>query len=191
MKNLHSNINENNNQNLSQHQKKYSFDDISKDIIVYTYMDFCQLKTGNKFGDMALNAINQKRTATIISNEIMHFGIFEKKEFKKIINDVNDKMKKKDIKIIQRQKVFSSINLNVFQWNYFNLFVNKKFKRGEKITIESSEYDRIFVIKEGLFEITIKKNNLEFVELIKELGGNISNTIKEEELKYGIKIKIK
>ena len=155
-------------------------------------MDFCQLKTGNKFGDMALNAINQKRTATIISNEIMHFGIFEKKEFKKIINDVNDKMKKKDIRIIQSQKVFSSININVFQWNYFNLFVNKKFIRGEKITIEGSEYDRILVIKEGLFEISIKKNNLEFVELIKELGGNIINTIKEEDLKYGkIKYQIK
>ena len=44
----------------------------------------------------------------------------------------------------------------------------------------------------GVGEGKAKKYGKEFVELIKELGGNIINTIKEEDLKYGkIKYQIK
>lgn len=179
---MNSNVNTNDKNKIS---RKKTLDEDIKELSVYSYHNICDLATGNKFGDVALVAINQKRTASIISKDLTHFGVFEKRDFLRIINDVNDKQKKREIKIIQHQQVFSSINVNVFQWNYFNLFANKKFKRGDKITTEFSSIDSIYVVKDGLFEVTIKKSNLELLDLINKLGGKVENNIKLEDLKYG------
>lgn len=157
-----------------------------KQVEVFIYHNIISLKTGDKFGDLALTSSSQKRTATIITDIDSHFGILEKISFEKCLKDVSDRAKRWNMNFILSQKVFSSINPNIFQRNYFNNFVNKKLNRGDILIKEGQEADKIFVIKDGHFEVTIKKTNVELYNLIRKLGGNSRNLFKDFELIHGI-----
>jgi hypothetical protein len=160
-----------------------------KEIFVYFYHNICKLTNGNKFGDLALISVSQKRTATIISNGICHLGILDRRNFMKIINDINDLEIRKDIRTIQHQQVFSTVNVNVFQWNYLNKFFKKKMDRGDLLISEGNQVDNIYIIKKGLFEVTIKNNNIEFLDLISKFSGEEYKKPMMDELTYGKNIR--
>lgn len=164
---------------IKRKEKKY------QEVSVMFYGNVAKLSNGSKFGELALVSASQKRTATVISSNVCHLGILNKKNFLKIIDDVNDKVKKMDIQVLQQQQIFSSINTNVFQWNYFGKFEKKKLKRGDILINEGCDLGNIFVIKEGLFEISLKKNIVDLSEIINKFEENSVEQITEDDLLYG------
>jgi len=156
-----------------------------KEVIVWIYHNIISLKTGGKFGDMALSSSNQKRTASILSDIDCHLGILDKKTYVKCLKDVSDRAKRWNMNFVLSQKVFSSINPNIFQMNYFNNFVHKKLCREDFLIKEGQEADRIFVIKDGQYEVTIKKANSELYQIIKKLGGNCGGLFQDFDFVHG------
>ncbi len=150
-----------------------------KEVVVWVYHNINSLKKGDKFGDIALTSSSQKRTATIVTNTETHFGILGKKMFYKHLKEVSDKEKKFNMNIILSQKVFNSLNINIFQKNYFNQFVHRKLNRGDFLIKEGQEADRLFVIKDGNYEVSIKKANDELSDLVKKLKGESSRLFKD------------
>ncbi len=148
-----------------------------KEVIVWIYHNHISLKSGDQFGDIALSSSSQKRTATIVTDLECHLGILDKKSYVKCLKNVSEVAKRSDMSYILSQKVFSSINSNIFERNYFNNFVHRKINRGEFLIKEGQEADRIFVIKDGQYEVTIKKANVEYFDLIQKLGGDVSQDI--------------
>lgn len=158
-----------------------------KAVIAWVYYNIISLKSGDKFGDMALTSTNQKRTATIVSESECYFGVLDKKIFVKCLKDVSDKVKVNNMKYILSQKVFSDLNINIFQRNYFNQFVNRKLSINEFLINEGFEADKIYVIKEGDFEVTIKASNMELCKLIGKLDDdNAENLPNDFDLINGI-----
>ena len=49
----------------------------------------CQLKTGSKFGDIALTNQIAKRTATILTSSECHFGVLNKKTFNDSLSEAS------------------------------------------------------------------------------------------------------
>jgi len=162
-----------------------------KEVIVWIYHNLISLNTGETFGDLALTSTTQKRTATIVTDTECHFGILDKKSFIKSLKDVSDKAKRRDMRFILSQKVFSSINENIFHRCYFNQFVNRKLNIGDVLIKEDQEADNIYIIKNGQFEVTIKKSNVELYRLIRKLGVDSKKLFEEMDLIFGIIIKLK
>lgn len=184
------------NQSIMREEKQSSFDNDlipffynkirdAKEVTVWIYYNILSLKTGDKFGDTALTSANQKRTATIISDMESHLGVMDKKSYVKCLKDLTEKSKRWDMNFILSQKVFSTLNVNIFQRNYFNQFVNRKLNRGDILIKEGEAADKIYVIKHGHFEVSLKKNNIEMYKTIEKLGGNTKKFFNELDLIHG------
>lgn len=134
---------------------------------------------------MALSSSSQKRTATIVTDLECHLGILDKKTYVKCLKDVSERAKRWNMNFVLSQKVFSSINQNIFQRNYFNNFVHRKLSKGEFLIKEGQEADRIFVIKDGQYEVTIKKANVDLYKLIRKLGGDSNGLFQDLDFAHG------
>ncbi len=143
----------------------------SKKLDIFIFNKVTVLSKGDKFGDIGLISSNQKRNATIITETECHFGILDKNSFFKCLGEAAEILNRKNLTFILSQKIFFSMNIKNFQSNYFNLFVNLKLKRGEKLCFENSEAVSLFIIKDGEFEITGNKSYIELCELINYFDG--------------------
>ena len=77
------------------------------------------------------------------------------------------------------------MNKIYFQKICMNLFVVLKMKKGEKITIEGDPAESIFIIKEGQFEISTKKSNIDLCNIIKSFGGRVDKYYEDLDLYRG------
>lgn len=150
----------------------------TKLVDVFVFDKLLSLTTGDVFGDFALMSSNQKRTATIVSENECHLGVMDKINFVKCLSDVAEKVSKANFMFILSQKIFSKMNLKIFQKQYINFFVFRKLKKGEKLCKQNSSAEYIYFIKDGKFEVSINKSFLDICNIIEFLGGNKDNKAK-------------
>jgi CRP-like cAMP-binding protein len=153
-----------------------------KMVTIWTYNFILSLEDGKKFGDFALEVTgNQKRSATIVALEATHFGTMEKASYLTSIREVAEKVKRLNVNFIISQQIFSNCNRHVFLKSYYNFLVLKKVNWKEKIALEGGNADKIFILKEGEFEISMKKSNLQINDILKDYNGGFESHITEEE----------
>ena len=75
------------------------------------YKVVVSLKTGQKFGDIALMDSNARRNATIISSQDSHFGVLNKDLFDRCLKKVNEKIINNKIKFILSFSVSSGFQV--------------------------------------------------------------------------------
>ena len=83
------------------------------------------------------------------------------------------------------------MNSIYFQKICMNMFTLQKLNKGDKITKEDDGAVSIFIIKDGEFEITTRKSNIELCNVVKDFGGNTNKYYKEIDLYRGIYFFIK
>jgi CRP-like cAMP-binding protein len=138
-------------------------------VIVYEYHPIAFLKTGETFGEAALETENLKRNATIIMSEETFLGILEKEHYSKSIKDINKKFKKQVMNFILGNSLMINVNKYSFSRKYYNAFANLKIERGRKLLLENDEIRALYFIKEGEYDVYIYKSLAELTEFIKLL----------------------
>ena len=133
-------------------------------IPIYEIVNKC--KTGQCFGEIALNNISSKRTATVISTQECHFGIIQRREYNDLIKNAIERAKKNFLNIIDDYKIFNQVSNYILERNYYKLFVITKIEKGINIITEGEICKNLFFICNGEFEIYTCKNIYEVNELI-------------------------
>jgi CRP-like cAMP-binding protein len=141
-------------------------------VSVYNYYVVTTLTKGQSFGDLALIAKLGKRTATVLTKEDTHFGILDKVSFDNCLKSVKEKEIKMKINFLCNMTCFCTFSKAVFKKKYLNLFVLTQTKRGAKIFTQGELADNVFFIKDGEYEVRIKKSLCEINDMIKDYGGD-------------------
>jgi CRP-like cAMP-binding protein len=152
-----------------------------KVVSVWTYNHILSLNDGDKFGDFALDSFSQKRSATIITTQQTHFGTMNKKNYTDCIKDVNEKVKKNNINFVLSLQVFKNGNSHLFMKNYYNFLVLKKVNWREKLCVEGADPENVYFVKEGEFEISMRKSNFMIDEVIKHTRNGDDSHISDTE----------
>jgi CRP-like cAMP-binding protein len=143
-----------------------------KRIIISYYYHICDLKEGDTFGEIALRE-NVKRTASIICNEDCIFGTLTKKLYDNCIKGAQEKIRLSNINFLLSCELFNGVKLETFDRKYFNYFKFIQLNQ-DCILFNQGDFRKdIYILKEGLIEITIKTSYKELIELIKAKNGEL------------------
>ena len=153
-----------------------------KKITLNIYYHICDLKEGDTFGEIALRE-NVKRTATIICNEDCIFGILTKKLFNDCIKGAQEKIRFNNINFLLSCELFFGIKLETFDRKYFNNFKLIHLQQGSILFNQGDYRNDIYILKEGLIEITIKTTYKELIDLIKLKNGKFDEIQEKKHIK--------
>ena len=143
-----------------------------KRIIISYYYHICDLKEGDTFGEIALRE-NVKRTASIICNEDCIFGTLTKKLYDNCIKGAQEKIRLGNINFILSSELFNGVKLETFDRKYFNYFKFIQLNQDSILFNQGDFRKDIYILKEGLIEITIKTSYKELIDLIKSKNGEL------------------
>jgi CRP-like cAMP-binding protein len=153
--------------------KRYSELDEVFRFTIYHYSNVTIVQTGDKFGDIALDNKSQKRTASMITIEETHLGILNKSSYINCVKEANDHVRKSNLLFLFDTQLLRGMERpEMFESKYFNFFVLNKYTRGEYILEENTKSNDYFFIKEGEYEVTMRKSLKELNEIITHLGGS-------------------
>jgi hypothetical protein len=93
--------------NMNKYQKKETY-------LIYQYFEIGKKKTGDIFGELALQHIDNKRTATIISKTDCILGYFLRDDYKSSLHDIEIKKRKKEVNFIMSFPIFDKMNWVIF-----------------------------------------------------------------------------
>jgi hypothetical protein len=151
-------------------------DEYSRRLVsVYEYHYVLNLSSGNKFGETALNEVNAKRNATVISTEDTHLGVISKHIYQTCIKSVIERIHASNIELLLNCDLFRDISYFAFSRKYFSNFVSNKFGKGEKLLVQGEKSDCFYFVREGQYEVYLKISIFDLTELIKKLGGTLND----------------
>jgi CRP-like cAMP-binding protein len=110
-----------------------------------------------------------------MTSEECHLGAIGKVTFDTCIREANEKQKNMNLNILLKSKIFNEFSKKYFKKYYFNFFVSQRYEIYDKLCVEGSPSENIYIIKNGEFEITIKKSLIELGDYIRQLGGHLKN----------------
>ena len=188
--------------NSKDYLKRLNFDSILKDIrrdYIYKadktfrlkeeqknikYLNYLIVNTINQyqiFGELALNSLNKKRTATIITNDHCYFGVLYKKIYDSHLKVAQIKSRIRNILYFTEGPIFKDISPSVFL-NEFFYFLNKRFiNKGQNLFLKGDKRKKIYFVEKGQFELGCKITLKQIGEVMNKLGG-ISDDKKEKYL---------
>ena len=124
---------------------------------------------GDTFGELALEHMNKKRMATIITSSDCDFAVIDKIEYNELIKDSINKSKDKFYNLIYKYKIFDSISTISFDKKYYNYFRYLKMKKNEILFNEGDPCDDVYFILNGEYELYVDKNIFEINQMILKL----------------------
>jgi CRP-like cAMP-binding protein len=143
------------------------------EVTLWQYHNILTLKSGDTFGEVALELSSQKRTATIISTEECVLGSLSRDIYNDCIREANEKARRSNIAFILNSQIFKNINKQTFEKKQMlNLFINCKFRQGDLLFDENTEANFLYLIKDGEYQVYMNKSIHDINVLIKEFGGN-------------------
>ena len=119
---------------------------INKELHKAQIIDYFYLKDlidGEKFGDAALDKINKKRTATIITSADTHLIYIPKNVYDSFLKEAIEKSKRANISFLISSKLFDNYSKQYFQNKFFNYFDFQKCSIGEVIIEQGSKFDKL------------------------------------------------
>ncbi len=139
-----------------------------EEVIIYSYIEITQLEKGQIFGELALQNIDKKRTASIICLTNCIFGTLSRKAYFKCYSDIEIRKRKNNIIFFINLNLFKGMTYNAFETKFFNFFILKHVKKGDKLIIQNEPFKYIYFIKEGEFELNSNINFNEIYQIILE-----------------------
>lgn len=121
----------------------------NKQFSLFEYEEFINLKTGDFFGDFALDSDKKKRTATIMASDKCYLGFLSNEVYQKYIFQEKNKIRQKDIQLLNSISLFSSIKSYHFEKNYFPDFAPHEFFKSEIISKQGEICHNLLIVKEG------------------------------------------
>ena len=148
------------------------------------YLNYQVVNTINQFqlfGELALNSLNKKRTATIITNEHCYFGILYKKIYDSYLKVAQIKSRVRSILYFTEGPIFKGISPNIFL-NEFYYYLNKvNVNKGHYLFNKGDIRKKIYFVEKGEFELGCKLTLEKIGDIMNKLGG-ISDDKKEKYL---------
>ena len=152
-----------------------------KNIKYFNYIPVNTISQYQMFGELALNSINKKRTATVITNEKCYLGVLLKKIYDSHLKVSQIKSRIRNILYFTEGPIFKGISPNTFL-NEFYFSLNKKnIPKGKSLFNKGDKRNKIFFIEKGEFELGYKLTLKKMGEIMNNLGG-ISDDKKEKYL---------
>ena len=145
---------------------------------IYSYMKVASLTTGALFGEIALSNPLAQRTASIITTSNCHFGTLNKNSYHLSLKACKDKQIQMILKFIVSNQIFKGLNTLTLNKKYLNNFSTKRISKGEFILHQGDFPKSIYLLKEGEYEVTIKTNVNDLVEIIKNFYMKLPKTSK-------------
>jgi len=106
---------------------------------------------------------------SIICKSNCSFLVLNKEEFSDYLSQEKQKIKTKEIIYLTDNFFFSSINKKVFKKKFYERFNLKTYSSNNVLFKEKETPEKLFLIKEGIIEISLNKNIIELTSLIKDL----------------------
>lgn len=113
------------------------------------------LSTSNFFGNLLINNQNEQNDYVYIANESSDLGYINKAELNSSNIFIIIAQKMKAI-FKEKQKlfyIFSGIPKNLFVNTYSNFMSYKKYKKGDKLLLQNTEYKGVFLLQKGELEV--------------------------------------
>ena len=139
-------------------------------ITLYIYYQIGILNQFSTFGDIALGASSSNRTATIICLEQTSLGHIENKIYSNCIKKNFDVLRFKNISLIRKIPLFQDLSIDKFNEKYFNDFHLHIYKRGEIIFNQLDKRKKIYLIKEGEIELSMRGSIKDLNKIISEFN---------------------
>ena len=159
-------------------------DEDNHEIIVniYSYMKVATLTTGALFGEIALSNPLAQRTASIITTSNCHFGSLNKTSYNLSLKTCKDKQLQRLLRFITSVQVFHGLNTLILNKKYLNNFSFRRLSKGEYVLQQGDIPRSIYLLREGEYEITIKTNLNDLVDVIKHFYMKIPKSSKKIEI---------
>lgn len=106
---------------------------------------------------------------SIICESDCSFLVINKEDFVEYTNQEKQKIKTRDIVYLTDNFFFGSINKKIFEKKYYEKFELKTYSFESILFREKENPEKLFIVKEGIIEISLNKNLLELTALIKDL----------------------
>ena len=152
-----------------------------KEIVIITYVKITSLTSGEYFGDMALEDKYNKRTATIYSDEETHLGSLDRTTYDLSVKVLNVSIKKNNIAILMSSCIFNYFTKKYFERHFYNYFKIESAETRKKIINEGDDISKIYFIKNGEFNVSMKKSLVQINDMIVYYGGVITKKLEEDE----------
>ena len=159
-------------------------DEDNHEIIVniYSYMKVATLTTGALFGEIALSNPLAQRTASIITTSNCHFGSLNKTSYNLSLKTCKDKQLQRLLRFITSIQVFHGLNTLILNKKYLNNFSFRRLSKGEYVLQQGDIPRSIYLLREGEYEITIKTNLNDLVDVIKHFYMKLPKSSKKIEI---------
>jgi CRP-like cAMP-binding protein len=153
-----------------------------KKVIVYGYARIVTKEQGSLIGEIALNDPFALRSATMIAVDDTHLGTINKHSYNLSLKSCTEKQRKQNIIFIQGFKLFSHIPICIFGKRYFNNFIFTRIQKGAKIIEEGIRDENLYVIKEGIYEVSMK-GSLNDLNLLRDVFEEKLYKLKQQNYK--------
>ena len=162
-------------------------------LTIYSYYEVEKKSQGDIFGEEIILIKDRKitRNSTVICIDECFLGIISREVYKNCILDVEKKKRRENLFFIHSFSLFNKIDWEIFLkiFNYFKIDI---INHGESIIKQYSYIDRVFFIKEGIFQLNSNICANELGKILKEKRKMIfkptNNFIHLEKKNYKISI---
>ena len=141
----------------------------------FYYNEVNSIKEENMFGELALNNMNKKRTATIITKEDSYFVILSKKVYDSYLKVAQIKSRIRKMLYFTEGPIFKGLLHGTFLNKYFFRIKKLECSKGKILFNKDELRNKIYFIVKGEFELSCKMTLNEISETIKLLGGICEN----------------
>ena len=136
---------------------------------LFKYKNIIELGKGTFFGDTALDKLTT-RNATIQTTDDTHFCFLGNNHYSSYIKLEKERLTNKEINFIVDNFFLKDIPYKLFEQKVFANFYYHELTKREIICQENQTLEYLYFIKEGIIELSIKKNIPELYETTTNLS---------------------
>ena len=144
-----------------------------KKIRCYCYEPFLYLGPGLFFGDTALDFENNKRNATIRSEDKTFLAYLQRDDYLNIISPMNKLERIREIEFLYTKFFFFNMNSHIFEKNFFHLFSHREYFSGSILFSQGTIPSSLIFIKYGRISLELRCSIIDIHNLIKFIFENI------------------
>ena len=132
---------------------------LKEDKIYIKYLNYSEANSITQFqifGELALNSINKKRTATVITKAHSYFGVLDKKIYDSHLKVAQIKSRIRNILYFTEGPIFKGISPHVFLNEFFYSLHKIDINKGKIIFHKGDLRKKIYFVEKGEFELGCK-----------------------------------
>ena len=170
--------------NEIEEDKKYTKNQKKHIFSLWKYAEIIKLGKGKCFGEIALQNVKNRRTATVIALTDCLFGTLGKDEYLLFVRETMEKMRRNNIERLLNTRLFQGITYISFESKLFNCFIYSKEKKGTYLFKRGDKRKYLTYIKKGEIQLEILATCKQLDNILLSIGVNpfdryINNLIKD------------